>query len=79
MKSFRYAIAGKKFLRDLMEEGYEFIPNPKVQFERADIVLVDLIDKKVIVEVMGRNVLSNVLELNENYMEYPIEKLITIP
>lgn len=79
MKSFRYAIAPKKFLRDLMNEGYEFIPNPRVNYELTDIVLVDLIDKKVIAEKMGRNVLSNVLELNENYMEYPIEKLITIP
>ena len=79
MKSFRYAIAGKKFLRDLMDEGYKFIPNTKVKYELTDIVLVDLINKEVTVEIYKRNVLSNVLELNENYMEYPIEKLITIP
>ena len=79
MKSFRYAIAPKTFLRDLIDVGYEFFTNPKVKYEIADIVVVDLIDMKVMVEKMGRNVVSNVLELNENYLDIPMEKLSTIP
>lgn len=66
-------------IEKLQRDGLRCVPNPRVNRETADLILIDIYAGCFTFTKFNSGILNNIDDLNEYYTEEGLESLVTIP